>query len=73
MWFFSFLLFIPVTLLYLGMTSVGAFCLYGGIMQIAAARRQANRIKTGALVSVILALIHLGVASYAYFGYLWLW
>ncbi len=74
LWIMHFVIFPVFTLLYLVIAVIGLIYLYLGIAQtITNGGRYDQPKRTGGIVSLIISLGVLVVASYFYFKWIWLW
>jgi hypothetical protein len=74
MWFYNFFFFLFLSLIYLAIVGVGVIYLYMGFVQLVAASREENEAKrSGGVVSFLISLIVIILASYCYFSWVWLW
>ncbi len=75
MWFIELLYFIPASVIYLGIAFLGLSYLYMGIVQLATGgwQDESPEKRSGGFVSLLISLAVLGLSSYAYFKFIWLW
>lgn len=71
---FYFILFIPITIVFLGIVCFGLIYFYMGILQLFNAEKKENNIpKTGGFISMIISAGIIILSFYAYFKYIWVW
>jgi hypothetical protein len=71
-WLFYFLIFLPLTLIYTGVILLGLLYFSMGLRQFGN-RRLTHTTMSGSLKSMMMGVLLLALASYAYFNYVWLW
>lgn len=74
MWFFKFIFFIPVTLLFFGLTVISILYLVMGFRQIVMSVRAQDRgkLQSGG-IAFLLSAASLSALLYIYFKWIWLW
>jgi len=74
MWFYSFIFFPFLTLFYLAIAIISLIYLYMGIVQLITNGGRYDKPKrAGGVVSLLISLAVLSLASYFYFKWIWYW
>lgn len=73
MWFYWFIFFGPVTIIYLAIVLVSIFYLSMSIKQLIKTGFKDAISRKAFLSSLLLYFVVVGISSYAYFRWVWLW
>lgn len=73
MWFYWFIFFGPVTIIYLAIVLVSIFYLSMSIKQLIKTGFKDAISRKAFLSSLLLCFVVVGISSYAYFRWVWLW
>lgn len=73
MWFYWFIFFGPVTIIYLAIVLVSIFYLSMSIKQLIKTGFKDAISRKAFLSSLLVCFVVVGISSYAYFRWVWLW
>jgi hypothetical protein len=73
MWFYWFIFFGPISVLYIAVIIVSGIYLTMGIRQVLITGYKDTVSRKALLYSLLLVLILVGISSFVYFKWVWLW